>query len=164
MVHSKAPSAESIALQGTITREGELIEQFVSVLKHEQSLLSQGSADELPALTEQKNRLVVQLNQLAAQRNASLTALGYTADRSGIEAWCEEQANRPEMRNAWGRILMLAGEARELNRLNGDLIVARMQYNAKALEALAGARSSLELYGPDGQSTKSGNRRINDAV
>lgn len=144
--------------------ETEAVEQFVDLLKLEQASLSGGNTDKLPEYAEQKIQLAGHLNRLATQRNALLAAQGLNADRAGVEAWC---AKHPDEKNAvklWSRILSLAGEAHALNRLNGELIQMRMQYNAKALEALQGGKSSLDLYGPDGQSTSSNRRRIHDAV
>ena len=145
--------------------EGEvaLLAQFVELLRREQVSLTHGVADDLPQVADQKNGLVIQLNQLSAQRAAFLEACGLTADRAGIDAWCA-QAQDQEAAETWQKVLLLAAEARELNRVNGELIQIRMQFTAKALEALSGAKNSLELYGPDGQSTKPGARRINDAV
>ena len=150
-------------MRQTIDGEATLLEQFVELLRREQASLTQGVADDLPQLADQKNGLVIQLNQLSAQRALFLEARGLTADRAGIDAWCA-QADDADTTDAWQEVLQLAAEARELNRVNGELIQIRMQFTAKALEALGGAKNSLELYGPDGQSTKAGGRRINDAV
>lgn len=150
-------------MQHTLEAEVELLEQFVELLRREQASLSQGVADDLPSLADQKNALVVKLNYLAAQRAAKLNAQGFQVDRVGMDAWCE-QTKDTGARSVWLKVLSLATDARELNRVNGDLIQTRMQFTAKALEALGGARNSLELYGPDGQSTKVGGRRIHDAA
>lgn len=163
MIQSRTHSEESGKLRQAIGAEAKLIEQFVGVLQREQAALSEGAADDLLALTDQKNELARQLNQLSTLRAALLVTCGFSTDRQGVEAWCA-QADSPEATEVWHAVLALAAEARELNRVNGELIQLRMQFNAQALEALRGAKSSLELYGPDGQSTKSGNRRINDAV
>lgn len=150
-------------MRQTVEGEVKLLEQFVELLRSEQTALAQGAADDLPRLANQKNGLVVQLNLISAQRTTFLQAHGFTADRAGIDDWCA-QAQDAEITATWQQVLQLAAEARELNRVNGELIQIRMQFNAKALEALGGAKNSLELYGPDGQSTKPGSRRINDAV
>lgn len=163
MTQSWTPSHEYITLRQVIAGEAVLLKQFVELLRREQASLTQGVADDLPQIADQKNGLVVQLNQLSAKRAAFLEALGLSADRAGIDAWCA-QAQNQEAAEAWRRVMMLAAEAKELNRVNGELIQIRMQFTAKALEALSGAKNSLELYGPDGQSTKPGARRINDAV
>lgn len=154
---------DRLAMRQTIEGEVALLTRFVELLQREQASLAQGVAEDLPQLADQKNDLVIQLNHLSAQRAAFLEVRGLTADRAGIDAWCA-QAQDPEATAAWQQVLQLATEARELNRVNGELIQTRMQFTAKALEALGGARNSLELYGPDGQSTKPGVGRIDDAV
>jgi flagellar biosynthesis protein FlgN len=157
-------TTETAAFLQTITAEVEAVQQFVDLLKLEQGTLSKGKTDDLPAFAEQKSKLALHLNSLATQRNTSLAAQGFVSDRIGVESWCAKYPGQKTAKMAWTKILSLAGEARELNRLNGELIQMRMHYNAKALEALQGGRNSLDLYGPDGQSTTAGNRRINDAV
>jgi flagella synthesis protein FlgN len=147
-----------------LAAEAEAVQQFVELLKLEQTALTKGSTDMLPELAERKGKLAVHLSGLAVQRNAALAAQGLGADRAGIAAWCAKHPSDKKADQAWAMILALAGEARELIRLNGELINIRMQYNSKALEALHGGNSSLDLYGPDGQATPPGNRRINDAV
>lgn len=151
-------------IQRKIEVEARVVQQFVDALKLEQVALGTGNTDELPLLAEQKTSLATQLNALAAQRNALLEAGGFEADRAGIEAWCAKHPEEKSTSDTWLRILLLAAEARELNRLNGELIGIRMQYNAQALEILRRSEASLDLYGPDGQSKTKGGRRINDAV
>lgn len=161
---AKTRTFETTAFLKTLEAEAEAVSQFAELLKLEQSALSSGRTDELPAYAEQKGKLAVRLNSLSAQRNAALAAQGFDADRAGVEAWCAKHPNEKEVAAAWSGILLRAGEARELNRLNGELVQIRMQYISKALEALQVGGNSLALYGPDGQSTTSGTTRINDAV
>lgn len=144
--------------------EIEVVQQFVDLLKLEQTSLSNGSTDDLLEFADQKGKLAVQINSLATQRNTLLAGQGFGADRAGVEAWCAKQPKEKATANAWANILSLAYEARELNRLNGELIQIRLQYNSKALEALQGGENSFDLYGPDGQATTQGHRRINQAV
>ena len=157
-------SGETATLRQTMVAEAQTVERFVDLLKLEQSSLSHGDTDALPAYAEQKIALAALLNDFAAQRNATLALLGFNADRAGVEAWCLKNPEEDMAAKAWATVLALAGEARELNRVNGELIRLRMQYNAKALEALRGGASSLDLYGPDGQATAPGRRRINHSV
>jgi flagella synthesis protein FlgN len=156
------PGAAQTAVLRTIADEADALQQFVDLLKVEQTALYNGSTDDLLEYAEQKSRLALRLEALAAQRSSALAALGVASDRAGIDAWCARHTKTAG--NDWSRLLSLASEARELNRLNGELIQIRLQYNTKALEALQGGKSSLDLYGPDGQSTSPAHRRINDAV
>lgn len=148
----------------TIASEADLVEQFVGLLEREKAVLTDGRTDALPALAQEKEQLAARLNTLSRQRNDHLVALGLGADRPGMEAW---SAKHPEQKTAistWNRTLALAAQAKELNRLNGQLIQLRMQYNSQALEILRRKESGLDLYGPDGRSATAGDRKINDAV
>jgi flagella synthesis protein FlgN len=158
------PTAGESSVLQTIAEETTAVRQFVDLLKLEQTSLSNGSTDDLLDFAEQKSKLATQLNKFAAQRSALLVAQGFSADRTGVDAWCASYSSKEEAGASWSGLLSLAAEARELNRLNGELIQMRMQYNANALEALRGGKNALDLYGPDGQSTSPGHRRINDAV
>ncbi|MEI7430305.1 MAG: flagellar protein FlgN [Betaproteobacteria bacterium] len=159
-----AGHSESGTIFQSLKSELEAVQRFVSLLKTEQTLLSSGDTEELPELLEQKNHIANQLSQYAEHRNSLLSAQGLGSDRSGIETWCAKHPKEMKAAETWEEIITLAGEARELNRVNGELIALRMQYNTNALEALRGGNNSLNLYGPDGQSTFLGSRRINDAV
>ena len=159
------PAASNAAhLLLSLKSEIETVSLFVSLLRQEQVALSLGHTSELPTLIEQKNLLAEQLGNLATRRNALLAEQEFSADRPGIEAWCARHPLEKGVAEAWAKILTLATEAKELNRLNGDLIALRMRHNALALEALRGGDQTLSLYGPDGQSMPPGSRRINDSV
>ncbi len=156
--------AEAGVFLQAMTAEVVAVQQFVSLLKLEQTSLSNGNIDNLPEFAEQKSKFSVHLNSLAEQRNTALAAQGFAADRAGIEAWCIKYPEEQNARKAWQKILSLASEARELNRLNGELIQMRLQYISKALEALQSGKKSLDLYGPDGQSTPPDSRRVYGAA
>lgn len=158
-----ATGTKSAFLQ-TLLSEAEAVQQFVDLLKLEQSALSTGNTDDLPSYTDKKMVLAANLNRLAVERNAFLATQGLGANLVGIGAWFANHPKEHQANNTWSSVLALAREARELNRLNGELIQIRMQYNAKALEALKGGNHTLNLYGPDGQSTTSNQNRIDDAV
>ena len=93
-----------------------------------------------------------------------LSQEGLDSERPGIESWLARHPEHPQARASWADTLILAAEAREINRQNGELITIRMQHNSRALEVLQGAARGLDLYGPDGQFAQPGKRRINDAV
>ena len=157
-------SREAEGFPQAIEAEAAAVQKFVDLLQLEQKALSAGNTEELPGLAEQKSKLAIDLSRLAADRNISLAAQGFGADRVGVAAWCVKHPKNHRVGDAWTRILACAHEARELNRVNGELIRIRMQYNANALAALQGGTDALDLYGPDGQSTTPGVRRINDAA
>lgn len=150
-------------IQG-LNEEARLIQQFVDLLLHEQKALSAGDTDVLPKLADDKSGLAAQLNRIAEDRGRMLVAMGFSADRAGVEAWCARYPEEQTAARTWNTILGLAREAQALNQLNGELIQLRMNFTAAALESLRAGKSSLDLYGPDGQSAKTDHRRIDHAV
>ncbi|MBI4741945.1 MAG: flagellar protein FlgN [Betaproteobacteria bacterium] len=152
------------ALLHSIDAEADVAARFIGVLKLEREALNSGDLDSLDALLQRKNDLAAELGRLAEQREAFLASHGLGSDRAGMESWLVAHPARKVAQKAWSRLLLLAGEAREINRLNGELIQIRVQHNAQALEALLGASRPPSLYGPDGQSAPHSRRRIDDAA
>lgn len=147
-----------------IIREADLVERFVGLLEREKDLLSGGRTEALAAAVEEKEQLAEKLNALTQQRGHYLVKNGFTADRAGMASWTAVHPQQKEAVTAWERTLSLTARAKELNRVNGQLIQLHMQYTDQALEILQRKESRLDLYGPDGQPAASGGRRIDDAV
>jgi flagella synthesis protein FlgN len=59
----------------------------------------------------------------------------------------------------WDAVVALAGEAKERNRINGQLITERLQNNQQALTTLLAAAEHPQIYGPDGQSRPTASSR-----
>lgn len=157
------------SLPEIVDSEAETIRRFVVLLREEQAALGAGLVDSLSELIDRKSSVAEELAAIAARRNAALASEGFAPDRIGIEGWLAQASGadaaiRNSVAAGWASVLAQAGEARELNRLNGELIQVRMRHNSQALEALLGASRPLSLYGPDGQTTAPGARRINDAA
>lgn len=144
-----------------VTAEAALIARFVDLLETEKTALTEGNVDDLARFATEKEPLVADLQRLGCQRNDRLSALNLPADRQGMSAWA---AGSPDASSAWEKTLKLAARARDLNRLNGELIQMRLQYNSRILEILQRNTAALDLYGPDGKASGTGERRINDAV
>ncbi|MEF8703251.1 MAG: flagellar protein FlgN [Candidatus Accumulibacter sp. UW26] len=155
-------SATTADFRHLIDAEVVAVERFVHLLEAEQKLLSDGAVDELPDLLREKNGLAAQLTGLADLRNRALVAHGLTADRAGIARWFSLHPGESAAHAVWSRLLPLASQARELNRVNGELIQLRLQHNTLALEALLGSSGALGLYGPDGQNAPASGQRISD--
>ncbi|MFC5303335.1 flagella synthesis protein FlgN [Azospira restricta] len=152
------------ALADVIAAEADVVSAFVALLKEEQEVLKTGSADALPALVDRKTATVQQLAPLTAARNGELARAGFAADRPGIDAWLAKNPGDRNVRQQWQKLQALAAEARELNRVNGELIRLRMHNNAQALETLLAASQRQDLYGADGQATQAAPRRIIDSA
>ncbi|MDR2787788.1 MAG: flagellar protein FlgN [Candidatus Accumulibacter sp.] len=148
----------------TVNGEAEAVERFVHLLEHEKELLTEGRAERLAAVVEEKEELAARLDDLTRQRGRYLADNGFTPDRKGMDDWSARHPAREKVIAAWNRTLSLAARAKELNRLNGQLVDLHMQYTDQALEILTRKEGWLDLYGPDGRSTASGGPQINDVV
>lgn len=151
-------------LADLIAAEAGVVAAFVVLLKEEQEILKAGNPEALPDLIERKTDTAQKLAPLAAARNSELARAGFATDRAGIDAWLAKHPGNQGVRQQWQQLQTLAAEAKELNRVNGELIRLRMQNNAQALEALLAAAHRQDLYGADGQATQAATRRIIDSA
>lgn len=151
-------------LTATVDSELKAVRSFVELLQLEQDCLRDGDIEALTDIVERKTAVATELSACAAARNSCLASRKLASDRPGVEAWLTAHPEDEAVRSSWQTLLELAAEARELNRLNGELLRVRSQHNAQALEALLGASRPLQLYGPDGHTSALGSNRLRDAV
>lgn len=129
-------------------------QQFHSLLQTEQDALVTGNTDSLIGLAQQKNQKVIELTQLADQRNTYLTPRAGSTQQIGMEAWLAsfDPADQQGAGKIWRELIELARTAKMLNQLNGQLIQTRLANNQQALAVLLSANvTSSNLYGKDGQ-------------
>jgi flagella synthesis protein FlgN len=144
--------AALLKLLTAMNSERTAVRSFVGLLQQEQRLLTEGSIEPLLTLAEQKSDFAVKLNALSEERLRLLRERLPVLDNSAIQSWFE--ANSPEGLLVWQEIRMLAEQASELNRINGELIQMKLRYNQQSLAALNLAVSkAANLYGPDGQTS-----------
>lgn len=141
-----------LPLVRTVEEEAAALSGFIDLLERESRILKGAEMDALPGLAEEKNRILQHLSALAARRNTLLAEMGLGPDKAGMEAWLAGAKDAAGARRHWQQLLDRTAQAREINRLNGALISARLQHNQKALQVLLGAADqAAALYGPDGQ-------------
>lgn len=138
------------ALAELLAQELGLLHSFVTLLRHEQSLLVDGKADTLADVAEEKSGLSGQLATRATAREEELARRGYAAGRAGMDDWIKS-ADGTTSRRRWQQLLQLAADARALNETNGKLIAVHLQANQQALNTLMAAVDQAATYGPDGQ-------------
>lgn len=147
-----------------LSHEVELVVRFIDALKSEQLALRAGKVDELQGVEENKSELAEQLNAVGAQRNEILAAAGLPPDRPGMRAWLVRHPKDRKTGEAWSRLVKLAGEAKELTRLNGQLLAIHLQATQQALATLTQQAQGSTLYGPNGQTSQFTGSRIIDSV
>ena len=145
-----------------VRRECRLLAEFVDLLSQEEQALVAGDTEALATLTPRKSELVSRLNQIADLRDAGMRANGLPADTAGIDSWRQRDGAAA---SAAEQLMTLAGQARERNRVNGQLIALHLQKTQEALAALTGGDARRQTYGRDGQTepAKTGYRLIDSA-
>ena len=142
------------AFIAALKRELQAFQQFHSLLQAEQDGLISGHSDNLISLAQQKNEKVIELTQLAAQRNRFLTDRAGSTNQIGMEAWLDsfDPADKRGAGKLWRELIELARNAKTLNQHNGQLIHTRLANNQQALSILMSANTTTSnLYGKDGQ-------------
>lgn len=137
----------------TLNDEIAVARNLVNVLKREQTVLIAADTEALPALTEEKAKLVAQIAVLANTRYQALAAAGFPDEEAGMKAWVASPSASADADKCWNELLEAAREAKELNRVNGMLIGKHLARNQATLNVLQGNRQATSLYGPNGQPT-----------
>ena len=136
-------------LQLILQKEIELVQQFIVNLRAESEALATADHDDaLRLTTEEKNRYADSLAQSGAAREESLRRLGYTADSQGTQS---AMADHPVLQSAFGRLLELAAEAKELNAANGRLIDIYLKHTQDRLNTLRNLAGGGNLYDANGR-------------
>ena len=139
------------SLLAALTEEHTAVSNFVALLQQEQQMLTENSIDNLAMLAERKSTHAVKINQLAQTRHRLLQALIPELTAAHILDWLK--LNSKEGLELWQGLHTLADQARELNRINGELIQIKMRHNQQLLGALSRAVNQANLYGPNGQTS-----------
>lgn len=136
----------------TIAAEHQHLDALVALMKQEQQSLVTLDTDELSSLTTQKNALLAKLSGLSQQRYAALKATGCEGSEAGMAPWLAA-SNDGAGRAQWERMLHVAREAKELNRVNGMLISKQLAHNQGVLNALRTPTNAPTgaIYGASGQ-------------
>lgn len=144
-----------------IGQEEAELKLLVGALGEEQDALKVGNTDLLERVMPVKNRQMETLARLGQQRNQLLRGARLPEDREGLAQWAKSSGQEAMVAG----FLALADEARELNRLNGQLIAIRLNSTQAALAALTPHRAAEHgLYGPKGQTKFSTGYRLIDTV
>ena len=138
---------ENLKLTACLREEHDTLRQCVELLRQEQQLLTDGDIDALAGLARQKTSALESTARNASARERCLKDRGLAVDNEGMSALLEGQSI---LRGMWRDILDRAKEARDLNRVNGFLMNARIDRNRHALAVMHQAANSPATYGNDG--------------
>ena len=143
------PHAAYPDLLAALSAELTSVSEFVKLLQHEQTLLTENLTDELLTLAEKKSSHAIILNQLAENRRDLLQKELSPLSSDAIQSWLTTHSKKGLV--LWQEIHALAEQAQKINRINGELILMKMRHNQQSLATLSQAAHKADLYGPDGQ-------------
>jgi|SRR5471030_21999 len=125
----------------------ETLQALDLIIHHEQTLLCSGRVNgvALQHITEQKSSLLTTVDYLDKQRREHDVRLKQTAPYS----------RQPEIAGMWKTVVQLSEKLSHINRHNGMLLDKQLAYNSQAM-AILNASQTQKLYGPNGQTSVSG--------
>jgi len=146
-------TTSSKKLQSILLAEQHVSAQLLEFIMAERKALIESDAEVMNSMTEKKQPLVIQLEQLGRQRDGVLQAEGFTADKEGLAAFIANQI--PQDSAALNRVLdKLKGTAhqcRDNNQVNGGIVNVNRQHLQRAISIFRGSDGSATSYGPGGE-------------
>lgn len=149
------------ALAGLLDALGSSLGALHDTLARENEVLGKADPGALPEMTQRKEHLV---SDLARTWSALATQLDVPVSRDSIDQALAARSE-PGLPEIWRRILAMANDVDQLNRLNGRLIDEQLRRTQGAMEILQSAARQRALYGSDGRSVDlfNQNRTIDEA-
>ncbi|HQN64436.1 MAG TPA: flagellar protein FlgN [Methylophilus sp.] len=129
--------------------DAKLVEQLLWLLMREQTSLIDADIDAVEYLLDEKSRLLQSISASIQARYDALAKLGFEASENGMSSWVEKRGT-PEQVQYWKDFQQTLSRAKEMNRLNGQLINKHFNVNQQALNLLQGGQAS-GVYGANGQ-------------
>ncbi len=129
--------------------DAKLVEQLLWLLMREQTSLINADIDAVEDLLDEKSKLLQNISTSIQARYDTLSKLGFDANENGMSAWVEKRGT-PEQVQFWKDFQQTLSRAKEMNRLNGQLINKHFNVNQQALNMLQGG-ASAGVYGANGQ-------------
>jgi flagella synthesis protein FlgN len=135
--------------------ELKLTTQLAELLKFERAALKKSNHQILSEITEKKQPLAMQLEQLGRQRQSVLKSSGFPAGKAGLDAFITNQneENRVKLSQTVLQLREKAKLCRDSNHVNGGVINVNRQHLTKALAVLRGRDLDTSAYGPGGEYT-----------
>ena len=139
-------------MRATISFEEDnrLVCQLIDVLTREQKHLLSNQISEIEKILTLKGGLLKQINHVAQNRYAALAERDYEPNENGMLNWIASQSNQVTKDN-WDNFQSNLFQAKELNRLNGELINRHFNRNQQMLFNLRNAFQPSTTYGKNGQ-------------
>lgn len=137
-------------------QDAKQLSSLVSLLQKEQASLVDMDIDTIEHILDEKSVLIQKIAESSKLRHTALAKAGFDANENGMANWIRAHEHD---HNAWEKFQTNLETAKELNRVNGQVINQHFKRNQQAINQLQGkpANNNAGLYGANGQ-TSNGNR------
>lgn len=141
----------------------ELLNNLVLLLSREQEALINMDIDQIEDLLDQKGVLLQRISTSVKNRHDALAKVGFDADENGMASWIKSNRLEKELQ-LWQGFQQNLEQAKELNRLNGQMINKHFNRNQQSLGQLQGKPATSGVYGPNGHTASNSYSRTALAV
>lgn len=130
-----------------------LLNDLVTLLEREQTSLINMDIDVVESILDEKSTLIQRISESSKRRHAELAKAGFDANENGMATWIRSQVQEKD-HQTWQAFQVQLEQAKELNRVNGQMINQHFKRNQATLNQLQGNKGgavSNSMYGPNGQ-------------
>lgn len=138
--------------------DNRLVCELVELLTREQKSLIANRIQEIEKVVALKTALLQKINHVAKNRYAALAERKFEANENGMLNWVVQQSNQV-IKDNWDDFQKNLANAKELNRLNGELINRHYNRNRQMLANLRNAFQPNETYGKNGHTQTKSTKR-----
>jgi flagella synthesis protein FlgN len=140
-----------MSISNLFQQDVNLINELMFLLSREQVSLVDADIDAVEALLDEKSVLLQRISASAQLRYQALSKDGFQANENGMKSWVDAHTDTKQSL-LWQDFQYTLEQAKELNRVNGQLINKHFNRNQQFLNQLQG-KSSNNMYGPNGQAS-----------
>lgn len=135
-------------------QDAKLLNDLVVLLSQEQASLVDMDIDVVERVIDEKSVLIQKITEATKIRHQTLGKAGFDANENGMATWVRSIENK-QIHSAWAVFQEQLAQAKELNRVNGQMINQHFKRNQQALNTLQGKplNAGAGIYGPNGQTT-----------
>lgn len=141
-------------LRKALTTEISLTDKLLALLKTE-SKLSPKDSEALLMMSEDKNKLIHEIERHYNRRITYIQNLGFTPDHQGTQSCISKCDRNNELSLAWKLFMQKVKDCRQVNQINGSTLDSSLRVVKQALSILYGEQVNENTYDASGHSKSS---------
>lgn len=138
-------------LKKTLTNEIGLSDNLLVLLKAE-SNISPKDAEALLKISDDKNKIIIEIERSHNNRNALIQTLGFSPDHEGTESCISACDQNSELSTIWKLYIQKIKECQNMNQINGSTHDSSLRVVRQALSILYGEQVNENTYDASGHS------------